>query len=85
MWIGDKAVDRYKAQQVVLQAKSDALQKEKYDKLSADYTTLQSQRTEATNTVTHSVQTIVKQPIYQTSCVDQSGMDIANKALSGKL
>lgn len=85
LYVGDKAVDRYKTDQAVLQAKADKLQQEKFDKLSADYVTLQSQRTEATNTITRSVQTIVKQPIYQTSCVTPEGVELANKALEGKL
>ncbi|MEG3135677.1 hypothetical protein SC206_19140 [Rouxiella sp. T17] len=31
------------------------------------------------NTVTHEVQTIVKQPIYQTVCIDQTAIDVLQK------
>lgn len=84
-WIGNHAVDEYRSEQAVLQAKADSIRQEQYNKLAAEYEVLKTQRAVVTNTITHSVETIVKQPIYQTSCIDKQGLDIANKALRGSL
>lgn len=84
-WIGEHAVSDYKQEQSVIQAKADAAKQAKYDKLAGDYESLKTQRSTVTNTITHEVETIVKQPIYQTQCIDKQGLDIANKALRGSL
>lgn len=82
-YIGEHAVSQYKQEQIVLQAKSDKLQQERYDNLAADYAILKASRTSGFKVVTRTVEKLVQQPAYQVPCITQEGVDAANRALQG--
>lgn len=82
-WVGDHAVTEYKQEQAVLQAKADKIQQSKYDDLAADYATLRATRTVQYKTITKTVEKLVDRPVYKNQCVDEQGLEVINKALSG--
>ena len=82
-WVGHNAVERYKTEQIVEQAKADKLQQNKYDDLAADYAILKASRAGGFKVVTHTVEKLVQQPAYQVPCITQEGVEAANKALGG--
>jgi hypothetical protein len=81
--IGDRAVDKYKASQVALQAKVDKAQQDKYDTLAANYEASKSQKEVVYKTLTNTVERIVKEPANQVPCLTPEGVEVANKALQG--
>lgn len=82
-WVRHDAVADYKKEVAVEQAKVDKLQQERYDNLAADYAILKASRATGFKTVTKTVTKLVDRPIYKTQCIDQDGVDAANKALGG--
>lgn len=66
------------------QAKADSELTKKYEKVSSDYEDLKNKRQQKFNTITHEVTRIIEKPVYNVQCVDQEGVDVINKALSGK-
>jgi len=84
-YVGDRAVDQYKAEQAIVQAKADKAQQEKYDTLAAEYEVAKASREIVYKTIVKRVEKIVDRPVYSTSCVDADGLDAANKALEGVL
>ena len=83
-WIGNHAVDEYKTEQIVLQAKADKAKQEKYDKLSEDYEKLKLTRQGNANTITRTYEKVIEKPIYSTVCVEPDGLRLANEAIAGK-
>lgn len=82
-YIGDRAVNQYKQEQIVLQAKADKITQTRYDDLAADYAILKASRTTQFKTITRTVEKLVQQPAYQVPCITQEGVDAANRALQG--
>lgn len=84
VWVGHNAVEDYKTEQVVLQAKADAAQQAKYNKLAEDYEKLKSTRQGNVNTITRTYEKVIEKPIYSTVCIEPSGLQLANEAIAGK-
>lgn len=82
-WVRHDAVEDYKASQLIVQAKADKIQQNKYDDLAADYAILKASRATGFKVVTRTVEKLVQQPAYQVPCITQEGVDAANKALEG--
>ena len=82
-WAGHRAVENYKSQIAVEQAKADKEQQDKYNNLAADYELLKANRKVVYKTLTSTVERIVKEPAYQVPCIPQEGVEVANKALAG--
>jgi len=80
---GNKAVAEYVAKQVVLQAEADKLKQDKYDNLEAELIVAKATRKTVYKTVTKTVDKIIDRPVYKNICVDEQGLEAANKALSG--
>lgn len=82
-WIGNHAVDEYRSEQTVLQAKADRIRQEQYNKLAAEYEVAKANREVVFKTVTKTVEKLVDRPVYKTQCTDADGVEAANKALGG--
>jgi recombination DNA repair RAD52 pathway protein len=83
-WIGHNAVENYKTEQVVEQAKADRAKQDKYDKLSENYEALQLSRKGNANTITRTYEKVIEKPVYSNVCIEPLGLQLANEAISGK-
>lgn len=80
---GHSAVERYKAEQVVKQAKANAEQQTRYDKLASEYEELKLKRQDNARVITKNVDRIVEKPIYVESCWELNGLLNANASIRG--
>lgn len=83
-WVGNHAVENYKQEQAIVQAKADKAQQLKYDTLAADYEVAKASREVVYKTITKRVDKIVERKVYSNECFDLEGLEEANKALRGK-
>lgn len=85
-YIGHEAVDRYKTDQAILQAKSDKIQQDKYDAKSSELEALKIKRAEDAKVIHKTTERIINnQPItYASACLDDAGMQHANASIEGK-
>lgn len=83
-WVGHRAVEQYKTEQAVAQAKVNKAKQDIYDKLSADYEALKIAKSEKARTRTKVVEKIVEREVYKNVCIDQEGLEELNKALKGE-
>ena len=82
-WIGDRAVDQYKTEQAIAQAKADQAQQAKYNKIAEQYENLKLTRASSATTIKKEVERIIERPIYLSACIDADGMSIINSAIQG--
>lgn len=81
---GHTAVEAYKSQQEIAQAKATKLQQDKYDELAGKYETLRDTRATNAKTIIREIEKVVDRPIYRNICIDDAGLSLANAALAGK-
>lgn len=84
-WVGHRAVEHYKTEQAMLQAKADKIQQDKYNAIAQELEVAKANRETVFRTITKTVEKVVEKPVYSTQCVEQEGVDVANAALEGKL
>jgi len=68
---------------IVAQAASDKLATEKYNKIAAELEVSKAARDVVTKTIVKTVTKLVDRPVYSSVCLDQDGVDVANKAIKG--
>lgn len=68
----------------IAQEKVDKAQREKYNKLAQELEDTKKKRQENVRTITKTVEKIIDNPVYINNCMDDSGLSIANKAISGR-
>lgn len=83
-YVWHKGFDACDAEWTNKQNKANAELQAKYDKLSTKYENTKAERIVQTNTITKIVPQIVERTIYQTQCIDQQGLAVANKAIRGE-
>ena len=83
-YVGDRAVDKYKTEQAIVQAAADKAQQEKYNNLAADYEVAKASKEIVYRTIPKKVDKIVERKVYSNECFDLEGLEEANKALRGK-
>lgn len=84
-WIGYNAVAEYKTEQIVLQAKADKIQQDKYNAIAQELEAAKAKREVVFKTITKTVQKVVEKPIYHENCIDEQGKSLVNQALTGNL
>lgn len=84
-WVGHRAVEHYKTEQAVLQAKADKLQQDKYNAIAKELEDAKANREVVFKTITKTVNKVVEKEVYRNVCIDTEGVDVANAALEGKL
>lgn len=84
LWVYDKGYSQCEQDKAVAQARADKVQQEKYDKVAAQYEDLKNTRQQNVNTITHEITRITEKPIYNVSCIDDSGRMLINDALAGR-
>lgn len=81
---GHTAVENYKQEQIIEQAKANEKQQAKYDELAGKYETLRETRADNAKTIIREVEKVVERPVYRNVCIDDLGVSIANAAIEGK-
>lgn len=82
-YAGYRAVAEYKQDQLIEQAFANAEQQSKYNALAKEYETLRTKRQENARTITKEVERIIEKPSYDGDCLDDDGLQWANKAIRG--
>lgn len=82
--VGDRAVDQYKAEQAVLVAQADKVQRERYNALEGRYEALKSKREYNERVIVKNVEKIVTRDVYRNVCIDDDGLRLINEAISGR-
>ncbi len=84
-YVGHEAVSHYKDEVAAAQAKADKIQQDKYNTLSQQYEDLKTKRQENAKVIQKETERIItNQPIYTTTCINQEGLDLINKAIRGQ-
>ncbi len=83
-YVGDRAVAQYKTEQALVQAEADRKQQAKYNLVAQELEEEKLKRRENARVITKQVQKIVTRDIYRNVCIDNDGMLVINKALSGR-
>ena len=83
-WIGHHAVENYKDELKMEQAEADKKQIKAYNDLSEKYEAQKSKREIVFKTIVRTVEKVVDRPVYKLVCIDEEGLEAANKALGGK-
>jgi len=82
-YIGARAVNIYKAEQLVLQLKVNKEKQDKYDVLAEKYEGILNSRKVKVEYVDRVVTKVIEKPVYQNVCFEQEGLEAVNKALRG--
>jgi hypothetical protein len=83
LWIGNHAVEDYKDEQKIVQAKADKLQREKYEGVAQELEELKLKRASNAKIIQKETERIVERPVYVNSCWDDDGLRNANAAIRG--
>lgn len=83
-WVYDKGYSQCEQDKAVAQAKADKAQQDKYNLVAQQYEDLKNTRQQNVNTITHEITRITEKPIYNVSCIDDSGRMLINDALAGR-
>lgn len=80
----EKGFNACDAQWTVKQAQANVEAQTKYNAVAKKLENTKAERIVQTNTITKIIPQIVERTVYQTTCIDSQGLDIANKALKGE-
>src|SRR4051812_36926001 len=75
-YIGHRAVEAYKGEEAIEQAKVDKQKQDKYDQVSTELETLKAKRAENAKIIEHTTERIIsKEPVvYTTTCISPDGL-----------
>lgn len=82
-YIYDKGYNAADQKWQVAQAQANAAAQAKYNLVAQQLEVAKADRIVQTQYITKTVTKLVDRPVYQNICLDQDGMDVINKALSG--
>lgn len=83
-YVGHRAVEAYKTEQSVTQAKADREATDKYNKLSQELEDLKKKRQQNAITIQKETERIIERPVYLNTCIDNDGLYVANAAIQGR-
>lgn len=83
MWVGHNAVEDYKDEQKIVQAKADSVQRAKYEAVAQELEELKLKRAQNAKIIQKETERIVERPVYINSCWDDDGLRNANAAIRG--
>lgn len=84
LYAGHRAVSQYKLEQEVVQAQANKVAQEKFDVLAADYETLKTKRESDAKVIVRQVEKVIAgDVVYRNVCFSDSGLQLANFAISG--
>ena len=69
---------------IAKQAKADKIQQDKYNTIAQELEDTKKNREDNVRTITKTVSKIIEKPVYTNNCLDNSGLSIANQAISGR-
>jgi len=81
-YVGDRAVDQYKTEQLVIKAENDRLDQIKWNKLSGELDALKNKRQENAIVRERKIEKIVERPVYINECMDDDGLRELNNAIT---
>ena len=83
MWVGNHAVEQYKQELVVEQAKVNDAQQKKYNLVVGELEELKLKRQDNAKVLYKQVEKVITRDVYRNVCLDDDGLRLINEAISG--